>query len=47
MTEHEAIERIVLAQEAQTLALECINRQLFQIREMMQESRDEATDEEG
>lgn len=29
------------------LALECINRQLFQIREMMREARDEATDEEG
>jgi hypothetical protein len=28
-------------------ALESINRQIFLIREMIQESRDEATDEEG
>jgi len=29
------------------LALECINRQFYRIREMMLEARGEATDEEG
>ena len=36
----DAVQRIALA-------LECINRQLFLIREMMIEARGEATDEEG
>lgn len=34
MTEHEAIERIVLAQEAQAAALEAIQRLLFQLVEL-------------
>lgn len=36
----DAVQRIALA-------LECINRQFYRIREMMLEARGEATDEEG
>jgi hypothetical protein len=45
MSEEEAIERIVLAQEAQALALEAIRRLLFQMLDVMKEGRQAASSE--
>lgn len=47
MTEEEKGDFVVESVARIATALESINRQLFLIREMIQESRGEATDEEG